>query len=480
MTRLRFPGYLAAMVLALVVLFALGWLRGVTAFVVLIGLCVLFHETGHFLVARACGMGVPEYSIGFGRSLVSVVTNSTTYHIRAIPVGGYVKIAGFQPGEDEDAPNGFFAKPRWMGALVLVAGSLMNVVLAALLFVLMGLVWGEKVRDTNIIAKVQQSMPAAGAGLLAGDEIVAVDGDRRGTELARVQAGSPAARAGLKPGDRVLYVNDAEPAGSRELERLLEGACREGSRSVRFYVFREEAGHDPLKPLRLKVPEGPVPARDALAWLGMSVKPLQTRDIMDMISGAPGRQITLAIRRDGRERQIAVVPKALLDKVEGKDAKDKLAIQTRPLGRIGIVFKADMRRIGVAESIKNGFAGALGVVVVMARGFWMLATGQIPAEAAGGPVRILREVSQAAQAGPLNVLNTIALISVNLAVLNLLPIPVLDGGHLAILGWESVIRRRISERTRMAVLFAGLVLLVAAMVLITARDVWDWILQKIT
>lgn len=479
MGRLKFVFILAGLVAALAVLLALGWLQGLAAVVLLIGLCILFHEAGHFLVARACGMKVHDFSVGFGPSLASFSAGGTEYHLRCVPVGGFVKIAGFAPGEDEDEPKAFFRRPRWMGALVLAAGSAMNVVLAALLFVLIGLVWGENIRNTNVIERIQSGMPAASAGLLAGDEIVAVDGDRHGTELAVVRPGSAAEKAGLKPDDRIWFVNGGVLAGSRDLERALAGACRVDDKVVRLHIVRTEPWRDPREPIELRSPEGDVPREDVLGWLGLEPKPVETDDLSEMISAAPGRRIVLTVRRDGRERDVAVVPRGELTKAETLSADGQIGIESRKMGRIGIVFQAEWRKRGVGESIRWGFGQALGWVTLIVVGVWQTVTGEMPA-GAGGPIAIGRMVVSAAQAGPLNVLRTIALISANFAVINMLPIPALDGGHLAILGYESIIRRRISERTRMAILLSGIVLLGVMFLLITAQDIFDWILQAVS
>ncbi len=472
--RARFGLIFAAFAAVIALLFYLGWLQGAAAFIFFIGLCVLFHEVGHFVVAKLCRMGVPEFAVGFGPSLASFRSGETEYHFRVLPLGGYVKIAGFEPGEDQEAPGGFFTKPRWMGALTLVAGSFMNVVLAALLFAITGAVWGEITGTTNVVERVMENSPAEAAGMQAGDIIVAVDGQRFGTQLAQVRRGSAASRAGLRPGDYILKINDVEVAGRRELRLALEGAVQ-ARQPIRVLFER-----DLLQLERTMLPpQGKPSAEDVLGLFGISCRPLEPDDIRQIILSSPERRLTISVMRGARQVKLSVLPQSILEKVPRKTEEGKIVFDRRKVGQIGIVFQAEWRRLGVGESIAGGCQRAVGWVALMVMFLREMILGNIAPEG-GGPVAIAVEMSKAARMGLYTVLNQIAIISVNLAIINLLPIPILDGGHLTILGYEAILRRRISERSRTAVLVGGLVFIVAVFLLITARDIFDLVLQKIS
>jgi regulator of sigma E protease len=163
--------------------------------------------------------------------------------------------------------------------------------------------------------------------------------------------------------------------------------------------------------------------------------------------------------------------------VPEKQADGKIVFERRTVGRIGVVFRAQWQKMGVGESIVAGGRRAFAWVAVMLIFLREMATGAMAPEG-GGPVAIAAEMSRAARMGLFTVLNEIGIISINFAVFNLLPIPVLDGGHLTILGYEAILRRRISDRSRTAVLIGGLIFIVGFFLLITARDIVDLVLQK--
>jgi len=216
-----------------------GSAQSIAAIVVLLGACVFFHEAGHFILAKVSGMLVHEFSIGFGPSLLGYRVGETLYSIRAIPLGGYVRIAGMEL-EDRDVERGFYTFPRWQGFTVLLAGSVMNVVLAALVFIVIATVNGLPVFPdyTVRVLKVLPASAAESAGLQSGDEVTGVDGITHGLFVEDLHPRGLASQAGLIPTDLIYEVADQEVSVPAELLAAFRDSTGE---SVKLEVARYSA-----------------------------------------------------------------------------------------------------------------------------------------------------------------------------------------------------------------------------------------------
>jgi len=343
-----------------------SWLTtGVVPFLVLLGVLVFVHELGHFLLAKWSGMTVLEFALGFGPPLIRFVRGGTGYSVRAVPLGGFVKIAGMEPGEDPDLPNGFNAKPLPARFLTLLAGCFMNLVLAAFVFCLVGVLYGVP---------------------------------KPVTRIADVLRGSPAAVSGLKPGDRILAVNNQR-------------------------VF-------------------------------------QVQQIRATIERSAGRPVRLLIERGGKRTLAQVVPRR-----EG----------SQKVGRIGIVFDVAMIRVGPGGAIRDGLVSTLAWTQQIASGLVRLVTGRISASEVGGPIAIARATASQAGMGLEYLLRFGGVISVNLALVNLIPFPGLDGARLAFLLVEAVRRKRFDPRKEAYVHAVGIAILFILLVVITGKDLTEWV-----
>jgi regulator of sigma E protease len=357
----------------------------------LFALIILFHEFGHFVVAKLAGMPVYEFSLGFGRPvLASFKRGGTQYALRPVPIGGFVRIAGMEP--DEDVPHGFDKKPVWARLAVIASGSGMNFVLAIILFWVIGLVFGEVVGNS--------------------------------TSLARVLPGTPAAVAGLHPGDALV---DAGPVAVTAPE-------------VRA------------------APTSKPPRR-------MSVEQLH-----DFISGRPDMPLRLVVKRGDRYLAYIVTPRE--EKVEDleptPDGRGRVVL--RPVGRIGVVFADITRPMGFWKSIKSGFVGAYEMTAVMLRLLMGMVGGKVPA-AVGGPLQIADLMTDAVRVGWRQFLLWSAVISINIGVINLLPIPALDGSRLVFIAVEGIRRRPIDKRREAIVHLVGFALLLLLLALVTLKDI---------
>ena len=333
------------------------------AIIFVFGLLVLVHEFGHFIMAKKTGMRVDEFAIGFGPKLISPRRGETVYSIRAIPLGGFNKIAGMEQGEDEDAgERAYWRRPVWARMVVILAGAVMNFILPFFIF--------------------------AGTFFFAGIQIPSTE-----PVLGTVMSDGAASQAGLKEGDRIISI-DGEPVDS---------------------------------------------------WDNFVAK-VQTAD---------GKVLKFAYLRGGEEKTASVVPRY--------DEQSKRAM-------IGVMSPVETRDIGFVDSIKLGGTVVVNIIYQMYAALAGMITGSVPAELSG-PVGVAQMTSQAAHMGIAALLRFAAILSLNLGVINLLPIPALDGGHFVVLLVEAVRRKPLNPKYVRGVQLAGLVLILGLMFFATAQDI---------
>ena len=451
----------------------------VIATVVLLGVLIFVHELGHFLTAKAVDIRVPRFSIGFGPKIVGFRRGETEYVLSWIPLGGYVKMAGMDEmeaveGKDEegktttvavpvtdagiadveefdDVERHFESKSLPARFMVISAGVIMNFLFAAFTWALIAGVWGVPEQSTEpVVGTINADALPAGAESLAdvperariaavGDE----DIDTR-DDLVTAIASAPA-------GPLVL---DFGPAGTRTIQ--LGEAVEE--RQQLLYAMT------PLPPLIGAVLDG-MPADEAGIRPGDVVVRAAGQQITDytvlvrIIEAHPGRPLPMTVERDGQLVDLTVTPNEEVDAETGA-----------PEGRIGITATLPREKYGFFGAIAYGFREMVAWSGEILASLWRLVSGQESVRNLGGPVMIGDLAGQFARAGLASFLNFMAIFSVNLAVLNLLPIPVLDGGHLVFLTIEAVRGRALSLQQRMRLSQVGFIILVGIMVLALAND----------
>jgi len=458
----------------------LSGVNSLLAIGVVLGLCLFFHEAGHFLAAKACRMGVYEFALGFGPALYKRKMRDTVYSIRSLPLGGFVRIAGMD-GEDRDAPNSFYSRPWWQGLFVIVAGVLMNIVLAVLVYWTVYVFSGIPAPDSTevIIRKVFAGDPAETGGMKVGDNIIGVGGSYRCTEIVAVDEGSLAEKMGLKAGHRVFQIGDEQVSIPGDILEQLRAA---GDKPPKVWVMNGEGESieervfsvDPPPPSALAdVPaelSGEEGDRLAKQILGARFAPLDQETAHTYISTRPDERLTLTVLRDGETVHLAVTPESKYARVGMVDDGGKLHSPHRLVGRIGITLGPRLERVGVFEGLKLGVVQSYGAVAMVILSLKAMIVGQIAAEPTG-PIGIMAMTAETAKLGWAAVLTWCGFISANLAVINMLPIPPFDGGQSVLIIIEAALRRRINEALEMAVRLAGLALILVLFAWLAYGDI---------
>lgn len=443
----------------------------VVSAVVALGALIFIHELGHFLVAKGMGVGVERFSLGFGPRIFSFRRGETEYCVSIVPLGGYVKMMGEEAtGEDAihpptDAPpmdpaKSFSTKPLWARALIVFAGPGMNLVLAAVIFSVVFAVVGVPVLEPTI-GRVTADSSAAQAGLRARDQVVAIDGkpvEHWGEiEEAVTRAnGRPLALTIVRDGARQdVTVTPRKVEAKTPFNEKTE-AWSIGARPYLPPVVGE------VRP-GMPAAEAGLQPRDRVVALNGA--PIETWDeLAEMISTRANQTLTLRVERSGSRMDLTVTPRLEVE-------RDALGNET-PVGRIGIATATSQtfKRSDPLTAAARGVARTWDVTAITVVSIWKLITGTIPASNIGGPLQISMVAGQQAQQGLVSYAFFVALISVNLAILNLLPVPMLDGGHLLFFAIEAVLGRPLSLRKREIAQQIGLALLLLLMVFALFND----------
>lgn len=416
------------------------------ALIVVLGIIIFFHESGHFLLAKAFGMRVFIFSFGFGKRLFGFKRGDTDYRVSLIPLGGYVKLEG-EPDDviSENTPprgdgNDFMSRPRWQRLIVYLAGPAMNAVLAVLTFTIIFMlgVGVPGVRyDVPTIGAIDPRSPAAAAGLEPGDTITRFDGEPA-EDWEQVQIGI------LMRPNRDIAIEVA-----RGGERL--------AKSVHARMVEDNMGDIGVFPL---VRVGQVLAGSPAETAGLKVddgllrvagSPLQSfADVPAKVRAAADQPIPFEILRGAERLTLNIAPRE---------------------GRVGISEKFVIKKFGFTRAVKEAFRETWDRTVQMVSLLKQLLTFRVAAKSAlSGPIGIAQAAGEAARTGVVSILFLIALLSISVGVLNLFPMAPLDGGHIAVLMAEMVIRRDLSEKLKLVFLNAGFVLVMALMVFILYSD----------
>jgi regulator of sigma E protease len=428
----------------------MAFLEGLLPFIGVLGSVILFHEFGHFLMAKMFGITVEVFSVGFGPRLAGFVRRGTEYRISWIPLGGYVKLRGESAPEDATPsdPGDMLAHPRWERFIVFVMGAVFNLAtalgLTAIIF-MHGVQEFAYLYEKPVVGEIDENSPAREAGIQAGDLIVEFggepmkdwktlhlammlsprqtkgivlerDGRRIETRLAIAATPNDVGRPGVFPETGVL-VGGLQPGWPAEGAGL-----RKGDRIV--------------------------------AIEGVELKTVGR--VYDAIQAAPGRPLRFTMERDGSRFDATIVPR-------DEDGKGKIGlVPTPPTVTRSYPFFAALRQ-SARQNVES-----IGLVFET---FRKLLKRELSIRAFSGPVDLYRFSSEAAQEGLVPFLQLIAFVSLQLGIINLFPIPPLDGGHLFTLVIEGLIRRDLSTALKERVMQAGFILLLVFMATIIYFDI---------
>jgi regulator of sigma E protease len=420
---------------------------------VLIGVMILIHELGHYWAARFFDVRVETFSFGFGPRLFGFRKGETDFRFSAILFGGYVKMAGEQPGEDGAAdPRGFMAKPRWQRLIIAFAGPFMNIILA------IGLV-------TGLFMYQYPKMPSMESPVVG-----------------YVAADSAAKRAGVQEGDRIVQIEDkANPTWEdimmREMSnpgRTLHVALdREGQRiTTELAPIQDEktgigsAGWAAATEIHIaRVFSDMAAARAGLQRGDILVsvngkRVLSTPKLHDEISQTGGGPVDLVYQRDGENHEVRITPEKTT--MEGTE-RWMIGVQLEPKMEITQLSFPDALRESVNRNVK--YAGMIYKVLQN------IVERRMSPKSIEGPIRIAQLSGDAAREGPAEFIGLMAMVSLNLAIFNLLPIPILDGGVILLLLIEMVMRRDLSLAVKENVIKAGFVFLMAIVMFVLYNDI---------
>jgi regulator of sigma E protease len=422
----------------------------IISFIFVIGVLIFVHELGHFLVARLHGVRVVRFSLGFDPKLVSFERGGTLYSVGVIPLGGFVKLAGETVDDQRTgAPDEFLSKSKWVRCQVYLAGPAMNVLLAVVLLA----VTFSRGAD---VPRYQSEPPIVGT----------------------VAAGSPAEKAGLQPGDRIVSVdgravntwNDLDaavvPNAGRELQVVADQRGQQISvRVTPESVSRLEFGNLGVAPvMRPQIatvePGGPADRaglRHGDVILTIAGARLDREGIIDRIRKSADVPLRLSIERDGVARDVTVVPA----KSEGAGVV-RVSLSEFEMQRVQPTV------LGAARmSVQRNWEST----VLIWQTLGGLFSGRTPVRRLMGPVMIAQLSGSAAEIGWTALFELMAMISLNLGLINLLPVPVMDGGQVAILGFEGLVRHDLSRQVKERILLAGVALIALLMVTVIYNDV---------
>ena len=561
----------------------------VLIFIAVLGVLIFFHELGHFLAAKACGIYVDRFSLGMPPRVFGVRLGETDYCVGALPIGGYVKMAGQEDApmtdEERDETYGhvpedrwFNKKPVWQRFIVIFAGPAMNFVLAILLYGIIAAVGAEvpEADLTNKIGMVEPDSPAATApmyvvsrdrshvelnrppdatGWRTGDRILSIDGesidtiqdvlisavlgadkallveierdqaDGRSSRylspvrpavradddlpsfgisafdpvlIAKVMEGSPAEAAGLQPND-IITRADGRIVEQTVFRKLVEQTpdgdsilleIRRGDDLLEISVQPETVGRcmgllaAVQRPGLGEVTEnGPLVVRTAPEAL-REARDLLAGDIIEKIEGKPATLAALAEHeriRPGKQLEVQIRRPQVIFGLLRKEEVKTVSLPIESVRAIGIAFgqKTVFHRVPPAQVVPEAFRLGYQALARTVRTVKALVTRSVSAKNIGGPVFIFQITTSAARAGVWYLFNITAFVSVNLCVINLLPLPVLDGGLLIVLSIEGVRRKQMNVRVLERIQQVGLILIISLLLFVTYNDITRWVMSKL-
>ena len=430
------------------------------AFLTGLAALIFVHELGHFLAARRCGVIVEKFSIGFGKKIFGTTSGGTEFIVAAIPLGGYVKMKGEELGEKTNEEGSFSAASPQDRLLIAFAGPLFNILFALAIYVFVYLV-GVPVLGT-VVGHVKESSPASVAGLQTGDQITAINGKpiQFFIELQDEVHHSPGKELNFQVERRSGQTIDIKITPVAEEYTDFFGDSKQvgliGISPLANTVTQVKKGSAAEKAgLRLDDRIIAVDNMTILGWL----------DLRPAAVEKPGKLLTFKIQRNGTEILVPLTPTPI--EVKDKDG-NKIKI-----GEVGIAMNGQLvlEQYGLFGSIVRSIEETWRMTSLIAISVQKMIFGSIPANQIGGPILIFQIYGEQAEQGFNEFIRLTALLSINLGLINLLPIPILDGGHIFFFLIELIKGRPVSEQNRERAQQVGLFMLISLKVFAFYNDI---------
>lgn len=426
----------------------------VFAFIIVLGFLIFFHEAGHFFVAKFFKVRVLVFSFGFGKRLFGFRRGDTDYRVSLIPLGGYVRMAGDNPEENVPGnPDEFLSKPKWQRFLILFAGPFMNVVIAIAFLAILPMIGMQELVVPPVVGEVQPGKPAAKAGLQAGDRIVSINGEtmHEFTDIritVAMNAGTPL---------KVVY----------ERNGVL--------RTTTLTPVREDDDYGPvgragflnrIEPVVHRVlPDTPAAAagvRPGDRIVAANGKPVADLTEVARAAEDPAKPVALRVERGGRQIDLTL----------------PAASSAGLAGVRGLLPETKITKLALIPALQYSLNENWKMLKMTGRAIARLFRAEGSVKELSGPINIARISGDALRgAGVMGMIGLMAMISLQLGVMNLLPIPVLDGGHIMILLIEGIARRDLSMQVKERIQQVGFAALATLMLVVIYNDVISNVLR---
>ena len=422
----------------------------ILAFVIVFGVLVFFHEFGHFFMAKLVGIRVEVFSFGYGKRLFGIKKGDTDYRISLIPIGGFVKFTGEDVIEQkrEIEAGDFMAAKRWQRFLVMVMGSVMNIILAILLMTVVNMVShtvSAYHEQAPVIGLIVSGSPAELAKIMPGDEIISIDGKETKTwndvEIAVGTRPNRTLKMEVRRDGRIIPINLTTESRTR-LAFGYAGFMAEIWTQVTLITANSPAE------------EGGLEVGDIV--LAINGETVFHNQFIEIVENSPEVELEFLVDRNGEHRTLNITPKR-----EGD------------VGKIGIGHMENfiIKKFGFfaafGESVKFNVNLAFMVIDFLKD----LITGEASAKQLGGPLEIANFSYAALRAGFMAMVSWIAFFSLQLGIINLFPIPVLDGGQILVLGLEGLFRRDFSLKIKQVVMQIGFAMFIVLIVFVLLNDI---------
>jgi len=425
-------------------------LETLLSFIIVFGILVFVHELGHFFMAKLMKIRVEVFSWGIGKRLFGIKKGDTDYRISLVPIGGFVKFSGEEAFEEkkELAPHDFMAKKRWERFLVLLTGSLMNIFLALVLvsiISMVGVTIPEYSEQKPVIGWIDPGSPAKGADLKVNDEILSVN-DRKTKTWSDVEIA-----VGTKP------------------KRLITIECKRGEEIIKVQLMTESrtrlaygyAGFYPKILVQVAYIFSGTPAEEAGlkvgdVFLAINGEYVYDYRFLEIVAESPGKELEFLV-----EREEEILTFHLTPRLDGK------------VGKIGIGtgMKSELKKFGFFSAIGRGIKENWKLAFVLVNYVKDLATGEASAAQIAGPIEIARFSRTFFRMGFFALMGFIAFISLQLGIINLFPIPLLDGGQILVLCLEGLFRRDFSAKVKQTVMQFGFIIFILLFVFVILNDI---------